>query len=406
MSSNLRVALFSFHSSPVATLGLGNAGGMNVYIYYLSKFLGSMGINVDIFTRCKDKNSVGIFSLFPKVRLINIFDPNIKNDKASISNGINAFIQEVLNFTLSHEIRYDIIHSHYWLSGLIGKKLSDQWNVPHVTTFHTVGDIKNICFMSQVEKNERILAERMIAFNADSIVAADTHEIQFLSRAYRIPIDNFTLTSGGVDLSMFYPINKLEAREKLSLGNEKILLSVGRLDPVKGFDLLLEAASLIKDYHDIKIIIIGGNSSEDLESQKLYEIATQLGISENIRFQNAVEQNVLAYYYSSADILTIPSYYESFGLIALEAMACGLPVVAMRTGGLANLITHGQTGLLVGKRSSRTFASAILTLLNNESLRFRMGQNGIEYASTFTWTRVAQSVKTTYEKLVGLHLSV
>ena len=172
-------------------------------------------------------------------------------------------IQEVLNFTLSHEIRYDIIHSHYWLSGLIGKKLSDQWNVAHVTTLHTVGDIKNICFMSQVEKNERILAERMIAYNADSIVAADTHEIQFLSRAYRIPIDNFTLTSGGVDLSMFYPINKLEAREKLSLGNEKILLSVGRLDPVKGFDLLLEAASLIKDYHDIKIIIIGGNSSED-----------------------------------------------------------------------------------------------------------------------------------------------
>jgi len=405
MSSYLRVALLSFHSSPIAILGSGNAGGMNVYVNNLSQALGGMGVFVDIFTRCSDINLAGAIFLFPNVRLVNLYDPNIDKEKFHIEKGLLTFKDEIQKFVLAESIEYDIVHSHYWLSALVAQELSDQWNIAHVTTFHTIADIKNICLMWQIENSRRIFAEREIAIKADVVLAADTHEIEFLSRAYRIPNHKFKLTSGGVDPLKFYPIDKLLARKKLNIGDEKILLFVGRLDPIKGLNLLLEAAYLVKEFYSVKIIVIGGDSGENSEIQKLDKLAQDLGITEKVIFINAVDQNTLSYFYSAADILTIPSYYESFGLVALEAMSCGLPVIAMSTGGLTNLIVHGETGLLVGKRSPQIFASAILSLLNNESMRINMGKNGIRRASSFSWSRVAESVIETYEKLTTSYLS-
>jgi D-inositol-3-phosphate glycosyltransferase len=398
------VAMLSVHTSPLDTPGrTKDAGGMNVYIRALARELDQQRVTVDIFTRHTNAYTppYSIVQLCPNVRVISIkAGPLAHVAKDALYPYLPAFARHIEQFRRGEGKHYDILHSHYWLSGAAALQLAAQWDIPHVTMFHTLGRLKEAANPGAPEPPLRLATEQRIMQSADRIIATTNEERAQLIRSFGVCARNVAVIPCGVDLRHFVAQNKQEARRQLGLHTERpILLFVGRLDPFKGADVLLRAASMMQE--EAQVVIVGGNIQQhDPDVQTLRELASELEIAERVTFLGAKPQHELPLLYSAADVTVVPSYHESFGLVAAESQACGTPVVATRAGGLTTVVRNGETGFLV-PRCPGFFAGRIDTLLRNPALHEQMSRAARPFVSQFSWKSVADQVIAVYNELVG-----
>jgi D-inositol-3-phosphate glycosyltransferase len=397
-----RIAVLSVHTSPLAALGGREAGGMNVYVRKLSQEMGARGYAVDVFTRRSSAAAPTVQPFGPNARVINIdAGPARLIDKEAIPAHLEQFEANLLAFAAGEGIAYDVVHSHYWMSGVVAARLAERWSVPHVAMFHTLGEVKNRARATEHEPASRIAAERAIAAAAGRIVVASQHEKHLLTSLYGADAARIDVVPCGVDLDLFAPIEKEVARHKLGLRHgERVILFVGRIEPLKGIDILISAAAQLHDNENFRVLIVGGDARAAVEIETLRAQAERLGVDHHISFVGAVEHDQLPWYYSAADVCVVPSYYESFGLVAVESMACGTPVVASRVGGLTSTIMDGETGYLIPWRCPEPFAERLELLLDNDELRASFGLAGRETVERFRWANVADAVAAIYESLL------
>ena len=399
-----RVAILSYHTSPLAPLGGPETGGLNVYVQELARELAERGHQVDVFTRRAEPHAPETVAIGgSSARVVHIdAGPPRQIEKESMSDHLDAFEAGILAFVQREQLGYDVIHSHYWLSGVVGERLKALWGVPHVAMFHTLGEIKSRARISESEPDLRIAAEQAIVRDAERIVVAGQDERQQLVRLYDADADRIAVVPCGVNLDLFQPIAKDEARRQLGLrDDDRILLFVGRIEPLKGVDILLGAAAQVESESDCFVLVIGGDSSaREGEMAHLRDLASHLGIAERVNFLGAVDHERLPLFYNAADVCVVPSFYESFGLVALEAMACGTPVVASRVGGLTATVRDGETGYLIPWRCPEPFAERLELLLDNEELRDAFGRSAREEVERYRWGSVAEAVLGLYRELI------
>ncbi len=400
----LRLALISFHSCPVARLGEKDAGGMNVYVQEIARELGKRGNHVDVFTRSHNPEEPQIVHIGDRVRMVHLNAGPLICSKHDMYQYIPEFVNAVDAFRKREGLSYDLLHSHYWLSGRIGIELSRRWSAPHITTFHTLARVKQRARPGEQEPKQRAHIERMVSDKANTIVVSTSVEKEDLTKLYGTPTSKVRIIPPGVDLSMFQPMDKCEARQSLGLLDKHIILYVGRIEPFKGLDILLRALTLLDERSLTRLIIVGGNLDHDAELHRLKALASELGVSDMVSFTGSLPQKQLPAYYSAADVFALPTYYESFGLVALEAMACGTPVVVSRVGGLKTFIDHGETGYLVPWRCAEPFAHRLDTLLANPALRASMDNAAQRKAQTMSWGGVASRMLNCYSTTLGLAL--
>lgn len=394
------VAMLSMHTSPLAVPGrTKDAGGMNVYMCQLARELAYRDINLDIFTRWTNEETPQIVQMSPRVRVVHIkAGPLSPIHKHDLFQHIPTFVHNIEEFRSHGPLRYEIIHSHYWLSGVAGMHLAEKWDAPHVIMFHTLGRLKQIANPNELEPPLRLEMEQKLIHQADCLIAATVDERTQMIRNCGAVANQVEVIPCGVDLKLFMQQNRWRARGQLGLKPYRpVLLFAGRLDPFKGPDLLLRAAAMMEE--DAQIVIVGGKLTNDRELQQLQKLARDLKISHRVRFLGARPQEEMPMIYSAADVTVIPSYHESFGLAAVESLACGTPVVATRAGGLTTVVRHGETGFLV-PRCPGFFAERLDELLRNADLRTQMQAAARDSILQFSWKKVASQVHNMYERLV------
>jgi len=407
----MRIAMLSVHTCPLATLGGKETGGMNVYVRDLSRELGRWDFLVDVFTRAQDPEIVGPRPLGENGRVIHIpTGPVAPYDKKLLYNHLPEFVEGVKRFVQEEGISYDVIHSHYWLSGLVAWELKKAWNLPVIQMFHTLGHMKDLVARNDEERETetRLRAEREIMGFVDRLVAANPLEKRQMAKLYGADPNKIEVIPCGVDLSLFRPIDISHAQERLGWPPERqMVLFVGRIQPLKGIDILLKAIALATDdlpdlCGRLGLTIIGGDpqATIDREMLRLTRLKKKLGISDLVTFLGARDQDTLPYYYSAAQVCVVPSYYESFGMVALEAMACGTPVIASKVGGLTFTVKDGGTGYLVPDGDPAALSEKLKLLLTDEKLRRRMGEEGIKTARRYRWPLVVNKITSLYEKLL------
>ncbi len=403
-----RAAFICVHTSPLAAPGQVDAGGMNVYVRDLACQLARLGLEVDIFTRRTHPQSPELTLVCPGVRVINVTaGPAHPIDKNEIFPYLPDFATEAALFSLRHGVRYDIIHSHYWLSGWAAHLLRQYWDTPFVHMFHTTAHMKNAVVGSAGrEPDLRLQFERRLIQLSDSLIAANPAERADLIWRQHIPTDKVCTVPPGVDLDLFYPRDRTEARGRLGLDvDAPIVLFVGRVDPIKGIDTLLEAVRHLAPWPEPPptVVFVGGELDELGRPMGALAVtveeAANLGVADHFRFVGSQPQDQLPYFYAAADVVAVPSRYESFGLVAVEAMASGTPVVASRAGGLTFTVEDGVAGLLVPPQQPKALAAALRRVLLDDRLRADLSEGALQCASRFAWPAVATSILHIYERL-------
>ncbi|MEY9861302.1 D-inositol-3-phosphate glycosyltransferase [Catenulispora sp. GAS73] len=406
-----RVALLSVHTSPLHQPGTGDAGGMNVYIVELSRRLADLGIEVEIFTRATTGALPPAVDLAPGVLVRHVTaGPYEGLSKEDLPGQLCAFTSGVLRTEAMHEPGYyDLIHSHYWLSGQVGWLAKERWGVPLIHSMHTLGKVKNaaLALGDDPEPTARLVGEDQVVDAADRLIANTDQEASELVRLYGADPDRVSTVNPGVDLDRFRPGDKRAARESLGLPPDaSVLLFVGRIQPLKAPDVLLRtAAELIardpERREKLVVAVVGGPSGSGLaEPTHLHRLARRLGIADVVRFVKPVDQTRLADWYRAADIAVVPSYSESFGLVAIEAQACGTPVVAARVGGLATAVADGRSGTLVTGHDPGDYATATARLLDAPHLLADYGENAVEHAARFGWSATAAATADVYSRSI------
>jgi D-inositol-3-phosphate glycosyltransferase len=409
----LRIAMISYHTCPLATLGGKDTGGMNVYVRELTRQLGQMGVHVDVFTRSQDDHVPHVLhELGYGNRVVHVpAGPEHPVSKQELADYIPEFVEGIKTFACEKKIKYDIIHSHYWMSGLAAESLAEAWGgTPIVHMFHTLGEMKNRIARSEAEREGeyRVRGERQVLRIADRIVAATIAEVTQLRFLYKAPSDKLVTIPPGVDVSHFYPIPADEAKLYVGLKpDDRMVLFVGRIEPLKGVDTLIQAMSCLqlKESQRVHLAIIGGDPSASpremsAEMARLQKLCDDLSVGQTVVFLGKRDQDRLPYYYSAAELLVMPSHYESFGMVALEAMACGTPVIASEVGGLAYLVRDGETGFTIPDQEPEALCEKMSWLLNDHDLRRQMSERAVEYAQDYAWEKIAKQIIGVYEGLV------
>jgi D-inositol-3-phosphate glycosyltransferase len=399
----MRIAQVSAHTSPLAPLGGRETGGMNVYVLELSRELARLGYEIDIFTR-QDGDLPEIDEVGPNLRLIRIAaGPREPIEKEDIIGHLPEFAHNLRRFVSGDGRGYQLVHSHYWQSGWAGAHLARELDVAHAVMFHTLGEVKNRARFGEAEPRLRIRHERAIARRATAIVTASEHERLLLQRYYAASPEKMYTVPCGVDLELFKPGDRVAARRDLGLAPASpVLLWVGRLEKLKGVEILIEAASQLAE-RDFTLLIVGGDERAHTLRTELAAQAAEAGIGANVRFIGAVPHAALPTYYRAADICVVPSYYESFGLVAVEAMASGTPVVASRVGGLISTVTDGVSGYLIPWRCPEPFAEKLEVLLNNPDLRAKFGRAARQSAERYRWSTIGLRVADIYDQAIAVH---
>ena len=402
-----RIAMLSVHTCPLAALGGKETGGMNVYVREVARALGRLGFEIDVFTRSQDPAIPEVVRLGPGARVIHVSaGPARPIARAAVADHLEEFAERMEAFRTRERVRYDLVHSHYWLSGLAGLDLARRWNVPLVHMFHTLGAIKNAVARgsNDTEPEERLAAEIRIAKEADRIVASNLVERADLAWHLGADPGRVAVIPCGVDVELFRPRPTAPARARLGLDAEHVLLFVGRLTPIKGLETLLRALSVLRadglSAARLRLLVVGGTKGEEAGSGHLRRLAHDLGIGDWVDFRGPQPQGVLTDYYGAADVCLIPSRYESFGMVALEAMASGVPVVASRAGGLAVTVQDGATGRLVAEGDVSALAQAVAGLLADEPARHALGVRAVEWARRFAWPSVGRSLADLYAEML------
>jgi D-inositol-3-phosphate glycosyltransferase len=399
------------HTCPLAPLGGWETGGMNVYVRELGQALAARGVAIDIFTRRQTADVADVVEYAPGARVIHIdAGPHRHVDKYDILDYLPDFACGVQRFRALTGASYDLIHSHYWLSGRLGLLFADRWGVPLVSTFHTLAQLKNRVAETPAEREQtvRYEIERRTMAGSDRIVALTDVDRRQMVRHYGHcgALAPIAVIAGGVDLERFSPLASLgpglgpgaDRRPQSTLRSQlglspvaRTVLFVGRIQRLKGLEVLLRAFVRLNDL-DAQLVIVGGqpgNSHESREIARLQHLATRLGVAERTRFVGAVAHAQLPMYYRAADVCVMPSSYESFGLVAVESLACGTPVVATRVGGLTSIIRDGETGFLVPWRDADLFAERLRRVLQDDPLRQRLAARARESVLGYGWDRIA-----------------
>jgi D-inositol-3-phosphate glycosyltransferase len=399
----------------LATLGGKDTGGMNVYVRDLTRYLGKYCVHADVFTRSQDEHVPHVLhDLGCGNRVVHVpAGPESPLPKIELTQYIPQFIQGINDFSAAKGIHYDLIHSHYWLSGLAAGELAKSWHTPIIHMFHTLALLKNQIAKTpeEVESVIRVDGEREVIRLADKIVAATADEVNQLENLYDTPEDKIAVIPPGVDTSRFYPIPGDEAKEFIGIPkDERMLLYVGRIEPLKGIDILIRAIARLKHSDVLSncphyLYIIGGEpdaeeSQMNREMQRLKELCQELGVGDLVLFLGKQDQDTLQYYYSAAEIVIMPSHYESFGMVALEAMACGTPVIATQVGGLQHLVQNGKTGFTIPKDNVDVLEESLTQLICKEGMREEMSQNSVVYARSYAWDVITPRVIDLYLKTV------
>jgi D-inositol-3-phosphate glycosyltransferase len=401
MTKRLKIAMISIHSCPLKMPGGRDTGGMNVYIRELAQELGERGHTVDIYTMTHQPKHEPVVSLGQNVRLIHL-ETGVDEDmpKAAIYAYVQRFAWGVNNFSKSNNVNYDLLHSHYWLSGLIGMQLQTLWHIPHAVMFHTLGAVKNSIGIGKCEPELRIEGEREVVGSCDRIIASTAKEREDLITYYGASTDKITIIPCGVNLDLFKPSDKEIARKELGLDHQKVILFVGRIEPLKGLEQLLRALNYIEGEKPPLLIIVGGDEHSQERIQTLQRMAKDLRIQDQVAFVGSVDQEKLPFFYSAADICAIPSYYESFGMVALESRACGTPIVATDVGGMRSIIRHSGIGRIAKDNSPHNLASEISELLHQPEEKTWHIKTRRDGMTKFSWVIVADSILYEYNRLL------
>jgi D-inositol-3-phosphate glycosyltransferase len=412
----LNIAMLSYHTCPIATLGGKDTGGMNVYVREITRELGREGIHVDVFTRSQDEHVPHVLhDLGFGNRVVHVpAGPEEPRPKQELATYLPQYVQGILDFAQNKGIQYDLIHSHYWMSGVAAIELRAQLHVPIVHMFHTLGLMKNRVAQAPGEKEGeyRIAGEKKVLEMADRIIAATPAELSQLQFLYKAKGRRIVIIPPGVDTHRFYPIPADEAREYIGVPSDRrILLFVGRIEPLKGLDVLLQAIALLRDQGILDaipfcLLVIGGDPEVDLDNMstemlRLQELRENYGLQDLVALLGKRSQDTLPYYYSAAEAVVVPSHYESFGMVALEAMACGSPVVASEVGGLAYLIQDGKTGYTVPVGDPQALAARLAELLTDTELRQRLSLQASEYARQYDWTNIVKRLLKVYHDVLS-----
>ncbi|MGC4106251.1 MAG: glycosyltransferase [Thermomicrobiales bacterium] len=410
-----RAAMISLHTSPIARIGQRDAGGMNIYVRSLALQLARQGLEIDIFTRRSDPHTPEVVTVSPGVNVIHITaGPAEALSKNDLLPYIHDFASEAALYSLRAQVRYDIIHAHYWLSGLAAEQLKRYWHIPSLLMFHTTAHMKNaVAATADRETAVRLETERRLVHEADGLIAGNPDEQADLAAMLGTSTPNaICMIPPGVDLARFFPGDR--AAERVTLGldpDAQLVLSVGRVDPIKGFDTLLAAfRDLARRNASAHLLLAGGAIDEagnPVGPMTTYaHIAEDLGIRNRVRFIGSIPHEDLVHWYRAVDVVAVPSRYESFGLVAIEAMASGAAVVASRVGGLRFSIENDVSGILVPHSQPAVLADAIDRVLRDDRLRERLSQNAVMAAQRYSWETVGAEIERMYIRLVtGMHRS-
>ena len=375
--------MLSAHTSPLEPLGGGDAGGMNVYVLETASQLARRGVSVEVFTRAIGEPADIEFE--PGVRVRSI-----------VPGGIGATL-------MGASEPYDVVHSHYWLSGQMGLVARERRGIPLVHSMHTMGRVKNLNLAvgDRAEPSTRIVAESEIVRLADRLVANTVQERDELVALYAADPQHIDVVHPGVNHDVFVPGGRADARRRLGIDpGQRLVLFAGRLQPHKGPDIAIEA--LIHLPRDVRLVVVGGPSGTGLEHpDALADLAVRKDVADRVSFLPPVAQAQLADWYLASDVVCVPSHSESFGLVALEAQACGTPVVAAAVGGLTTAVVDGVTGLLVNGHVPDRYARALRTLLDDSALRSAMGAKAAVHAAGFSWEVTADRLLATYAAAVA-----
>ncbi len=401
----LRIAMLSVHTCPLAALGAKETGGMNVYVRELSRELGRMGVEIDIFTRSQDSTIPRVVPMAESVRVVHLpAGPEAPLARERVYDHLDEFVDGVETWRLRRDVEYDLIHAHYWLSGVVGLTLRERWGVPVLQMFHTLGDLKNRVArrVTDLEPTVRLDEEVRLIASAERLVAASVAERAHLVRHMGADLERIAVVPCGVDTELFTPGAPDEARASLGLEDGPLILYVGRLAPIKGLETLLDAVALLaRGGRRPRLVIVGGEADEPRDGHEadLRRRIERLGITDLVGFVGAQRQEALRTHYVAADVTVLPSHYESFGMVALEAMACGSPVIASRVGGLTTTVRDGVTGFLVPEGDVAALAGRLDALLGDPDLRWRLGREGVRWAGQHRWPCVAEAICREYALL-------
>ncbi len=415
-SSRTRVAVVSLHTSPLDQPGTGDSGGMNVYIRAAVERLATQGVDVDVFTRCRGRGAPQVQELSSGSRIIQVkAGPCEPVPKGDLPRFLPEFLGGVLRTERRERRGYDLVHSHYWLSGWVGRSAKEIWGVPLVASFHTLGKVKNYSLArgESPEPGARLAGEEAVISEADRIMAATPAEAAQLVGLYRADPDRIRLVPPGVDHELFFPRPRDEARARLHLTGVRLVLFVGRLQPHKGPDIAVRALAeaIARDpsrTEDVVLAVVGGpsGSSHGAEVARLMDLASALGVEERVVFFPPQPQARLADFYAAAECLLVPSRSESFGLVALEAQACGTPVVAAAVGGLRYVVRDGTTGFLVEGHDPADHAERLLQVLRDPAGSRRLGEAGVVQSLRFSWDATAAEILAVYRELLDGHTAL
>jgi D-inositol-3-phosphate glycosyltransferase len=401
-AGQFRIAMLSVHSCPTRRLGGKDTGGMSVYIREVACELGRRGHRVDIYTRAHDPADHQIVEVGENARLIHLEAGGVQDiHKLVVYSYLADLLCELESFADRNGLQYDLIHSHYWLSGWLGRCIQRSWDVPHIMMFHTLGAVKNAIGMGEDEPELRIWAEKQLAKDCHRIIAATEGEKEDLIRYCGASPETISVIPCGVNLDLFQPIDKEDARRQLGLDSDAIILFVGRIDPLKGIDRLLMAMTYLEGRQGARLVIVGGDDDSEAELERLRRLTRELHIQDSVTFAGPVGHEELPSYYSAAQVCVIPSYHETFGLVALESLACGTPVVAAAVGGIETVVRQDETGYVVRDNTPLRLADSIDAVLSKPE------DGGWSASSTrasvlrFGWANIAQAVIEEYRQVLG-----
>jgi len=374
------------------------------------------GIQVDVFTRSQDDHVPHVLhDLGYGNRIVHIpagAETPLPNQE--LASHIPQFVDGILQFTKEKDIHYDLLHSHYWMSGMAALELKQTWNIPVVQMFHTLVLMKNRVARdpSQLEGPYREAGERKVMQHVDRIIAATPAELSQLQFLYRQDKRKITIIPPGVDTAHFYPIADDEAKEFIGIPpHDRMILFVGRIEPLKGLDTLIHAIAALRPTGLLincphYLAVIGGEpdgTQEEMSAEmvRLQEMVKSLGLNDLVLFLGKRSQDTLPYYYSAADVLVMPSHYESFGMVALEAMACATPVIATQVGGLAFLVKDGETGFVVPDDDPVAMGERLAQLICQDNLRKKLGEQAHTYAQQYSWKMIVEQIIGVYQELTS-----
>lgn len=393
------------HASPTASLGGSANGGLNVYVREVCNAFSDRGIATDVFTRKQSFDDPATEVLAPLSRVIYL-PAGDGLDKYSLFHQVPAFADRIRDFAEAEHVSYDLLFSHYWLSGEVACLLRPELSAGWAHIAHTLGLVKNRTLAAGAipEPPLRIHVEGEIAQQADMLVASTADEASELASLYHADPERIFVVEPGVDLTMFQPIDRAESRRTIGYGPGRLLLFVGRLERLKGVEVAIRSLALLRDrqLEDVRLLVLGEDSrdADESEKERLKAIASSLGVRDRVDFLGSVAHHELPYFYGAADVCVMPSYSESFGLVALEAQACARPVVGSAATGLRSVVRDEVSGYLLDSHDPAVYAERIGRLLAEPELAEQMGRHGRLLAQRFSWTRTADQLEELFERVV------